>query len=161
VIITQTGNEVEGVSRSSQRDEMVETLKYAAELCGRADVTLTVEPLNGLVDHSGHFLQHIDESVNVIDRVDSPHVKLLFDVYHQQITEGNVTRNLIRYLDRIHHVHIADNPGRLQPGTGELNYGYIIGKLKDAGYGGVIGLECGYSMPTDEALAELRPLLDM
>lgn len=161
VIITQTGNERDDVSRDVQQQAMVETLKHAADRCERAGVTLVVEPLNGLVDHPGHFLQYSGEGADIIDRVGSDRVKLLFDVYHQQITEGNVIRNLTQYIDRIHHIHIADNPGRKQPGTGELHYGNILAKIRELGYEGVVGLECGFTKNTDEALHELKPLFDL
>ncbi|WP_391575172.1 TIM barrel protein, partial [Cohnella sp.] len=91
-IISQTGNVLDGVPRDQQRQAMVETLKLCAPLLEEAGMVLEVEPLNGLVDHAGHFLQRSDESVDVIDQVGSPNVKLVFDVYHQQITEGNVIR---------------------------------------------------------------------
>lgn len=155
-IITQTGNELVGVPREVQREAMIETLKQCAPLCEKADIVLEVEPLNGLVDHKGHFLQRSDEAVQIIDRVNSSHIKLVFDIYHQQITEGNVIRNSTEYLSRIHHYHIADNPGRNQPGTGELNYVNILQAIKNTGYHGYIGLECGYTKDTDEALEEFK-----
>ncbi|WP_338787078.1 TIM barrel protein [Metabacillus sp. FJAT-53654] len=151
-IITQTGNVIDGMSREIQQQAMVETLKQSASLCEEAGIILEVEPLNGLVDHRRHFLQYSDEAVSVIDQVNSQNVKLVFDVYHQQITEGNVIRNATNYIDRISHYHIADNPGRNQPGTGELNYINILNAIKDTGYDGYVGLECGYTIDTDEAL---------
>ncbi|TVY01217.1 TIM barrel protein [Cohnella terricola] len=155
-VISQTGNEIEGLSRDKQRQTMVETLKQCAPLFEEAGIVLEVEPLNGLVDHAGHFLQRSDESVEVIDQVGSPNVKLVFDVYHQQITEGNVIRNATGYADRINHYHIADNPGRMQPGTGELNYVHILRAIKNTGFTGFVGLECGYTIDTDEAIAGFK-----
>jgi len=155
-VISQTGNVLQGVSRDTQRQVMVETLKRAAPLFEEAGIVLEVEPLNGLVDHQGHFLQRSDESVDVIDQVDSPNVKLVFDVYHQQITEGNVIRNATGYIDRINHYHIADNPGRKQPGTGELNYVNILKAIKNTGFSGFIGLECGYTIDTDAAVQQFK-----
>jgi len=155
-LITQTGNVMDGVPREVQQQAMIETLKQCASLCEEAGIVLEVEPLNGLVDHKGHFLQYSDEAVSIIDQVDSPNVKLVFDVYHQQITEGNVIRNATNYLDRINHYHIADNPGRKQPGTGELNYVNILNAIKETGYGGFVGLECGYTIDTDKALEEFK-----
>src|SRR5699024_2840131 len=125
-------------------------------LCEAAGIVLEVEPLNGLVDHPGHFLQRSDEAVEIIDQVNSPYVKLVFDVYHQQITEGNVIRNATQYMEQINHYHIADNPGRNQPGTGELNYINILNAIQDTGYDGFIGLECGYTIDTDEALIDFK-----
>lgn len=155
-IISQTGNELEGVPRDVQAAAMVETLKRCAPLMEKAGIVLEVEPLNGLVDHHGHFLQRSDESVDVIDRVDSPNVKLVFDVYHQQITEGNVIRNATGYVERINHYHIADNPGRKQPGTGELNYVNILRAIKETGFSGYIGLECGYTIDPMEAVRQFK-----
>lgn len=155
-IISQTGNEIKGLPREVQRRAMVETLKRCAPLCEEAGVVLELEPLNGLVDHAGHYLQRSDEAAEIIDQVGSPHVKLVFDVYHQQITEGNVIRNATRYSDRINHYHIADNPGRKQPGTGELNYVNILKAIKETGYQGFIGLECGYTVDTDQALNDFK-----
>lgn len=155
-IITQTGNFIEGVDRTAQLNAMIETLKECALLCEEAGVVLEIEPLNGLVDHHGHFLQRSDEAAEMIDQVDSPYVKLVFDVYHQQITEGNVIRNATNYIEQINHFHIADNPGRNQPGTGELNYINILNAIKDTGYEGFVGLECGYTVDTDVALLEFK-----
>lgn len=155
-IISQTGNELDGVSRETQRQAMVETLKRCAPWLEEAGIVLEVEPLNGLVDHAGHFLQRSDESVDVIDQVGSPNVKLVFDVYHQQITEGNVIRNAIGYIDRINHYHIADNPGRKQLGTGELNYVNILRAIKQTGFAGFVGLECGYTIDTDLAVEQYK-----
>lgn len=155
-IITQTGQEMIGISREKQTNDMVETLKRCAALCEEAGVVLEVEPLNGLINHPGHFLQYSAESAEVIDRVGSPYIKLVFDVYHQQITEGNVIRNAVAYKDRINHYHIADNPGRKQPGTGELNYVNILKAIKETGFDGFVGLECGYTIDTDEALNQFK-----
>ncbi|TMV52315.1 TIM barrel protein [Paenibacillus mesophilus] len=155
-IITQTGQEMPGISREKQKNDMMETLKRCAVLCEEAGVVLELEPLNGLVNHPGHFLQYSDESAEVIDRVGSPFIKLVFDVYHQQITEGNVIRNAVAYIDRIHHFHIADNPGRKQPGTGELNYLNILKAIKQTGFDGFVALECGYTIDTDEALHQFK-----
>ncbi|GGH81849.1 hydroxypyruvate isomerase [Pullulanibacillus pueri] len=155
-MITQTGNAIEGVSREQQRSTMVETLKQCAPLLEEAGVILEIEPLNGLVDHAGHYLQRSDEAVSIIDEVDSPNIKLVFDVYHQQITEGNVIRNATQYVERINHYHIADNPGRKQPGTGELNYVNILRAIQETGFDGFVGLECGYTIETDQAIEQFK-----
>ncbi len=155
-IISQTGNFIEGVDRATQKNTMIETLKVCALLCENAGVVLEIEPLNGLIDHQGHFLQRSDEAAEIIDQVNSSHVKLVFDIYHQQITEGNVINNATKYIERINHYHIADNPGRNQPGTGELNYVNILRAIKETGYDGYMGLECGYTIDTDEALLDFK-----
>lgn len=155
-IITQTGNVIPSKSREDQQLAMIETLKQCAPLCEEADVTLEIEPLNGLVDHRGHFLQQSGESAYVIEQVGSSHIKLVFDVYHQQITEGNIIRNITKHYKTINHFHIADNPGRNQPGTGELNYLNILRTIKELNYTGFIGLEGSYTIDTDEALNEFK-----
>lgn len=155
-IITQTGQERPGISREKQKADMIETLKRCGELCEKVGAVLELEPLNALVNHPGHFLQASDEAADMIDRVGSPYVKMVFDIYHQQITEGNVTRNAVAYIDRIHHFHIADNPGRKQPGTGELNFVNILKAIKETGFDGFVALECGYTIDTDEALAQFK-----
>src|SRR4029077_17233792 len=111
--------------------------------------TVVLEPLNVLVDHAGYYLVTTAEGLEIVDEVASPNVKLLFDIYHQQISEGNVIRNLTENLAKIGHVHAADNPGRHEPGTGELNYAVIFRALDAAGYDGHVGLE--YRPSTDPA----------
>jgi hydroxypyruvate isomerase len=155
-VISQTGNAIDGMPRERQRRTMIETLKRCAPLLEAAGIVLELEPLNGLVNHPGHFLQRSDEAVQIVDAVGSPHVRLVFDVYHQQITEGNVIRNATGYIGRINHFHIADNPGRMQPGTGELNYVNILRAIRDTGFDGYVGLECGYTIDTDEALEQFK-----
>lgn len=160
-IITQTGNVMPGKSRGTQRQVMIETLKQCAPYLEAADVTLEIEPLNGLIDHPGHFLQKSDESADIINEVASSHVKLLFDVYHQQVTEGNIINNLTTHYEAINHIHIADNPGRNQPGTGELNYQMILSKIKALGYTGYIGLESNFTIDTDKALDRFNKKIRM
>lgn len=155
-IITQTGNVIADIPRIKQEEVMVETLKQCAYLCEEADITLEIEPLNGLVDHPGHFLQTSKESANIIERVDSSHVKLVFDVYHQQITEGNIISNIKEYYESINHFHIADNPGRTEAGTGELNFINILRTVRDLDYQGYIGLEGRYTIDTDKAIDQFK-----
>lgn len=154
-IITQTGNYQEGVDRTLQQNTMIETLKQCADMCEKANVTLELEPLNNL-DHQGHFLQKSAEAAYIIDQVNHSHVRFLYDVYHQQITEGDIIRNLTAHTDRISHYHIADNPGRNEPGTGELNFINILKAIKQTDYDGFVGLECGYTIDTDQALNTLK-----
>lgn len=140
-LLCTVGQEIAGVDRSEQRRAIVDKLKAGAPLLEDAGVSAVVEPLNILVDHKGYYLSSSAEGLNIIDAVGSPNVRLLFDVYHQQITEGNVTQNLTTHIDRIGYIHIADVPGRHEPGTGELNYANIFKAIEGAGYRGFIGLE--------------------
>lgn len=140
-LIITVGQARDGVDQSAQRDAIVSVLKSVSEDAERANVTLGVEPLNTTVDHPGYFLSSSYEGYDIVDFVGSPNVRLLFDIYHQQVTEGNVTANLTSHLDRIGYIHIADVPGRHEPGTGELNYDNVLGALTDAGYDGYVGCE--------------------
>lgn len=152
-LIATTGDELPDVPRAKQHDSVVAGLKKVAPLAEQAGMVLVLEPLNLLVDHQGYYLSTSSEGFDIIRQVDSPAVRLLFDVYHQQVTEGNVTANMLANLDLIGHVHVADVPGRHEPGTGELNYGNICRMLQDAGYDGYVGLEF---RPTKSSLEVLR-----
>ncbi len=155
-ILSQTGNYIEGISRQNQLEHMIETLKRAASMCEEAGIVLEIEPLNALVNQKGYFLQRSDEAARVIDEVRSDHVKLCFDIYHQQVTEGNVTRNAVGLVDRINHYHIADNPGRNEPGTGELNYKNILRAIQQTGFDGYVGIECTFIEDPDIVLPRLK-----
>lgn len=157
-LLVTTGNEQQGTPREAQREMIVAKLQAAAPLLEDAGVTAVLEPLNVLVDHAGYYLVTTAEGLEIVDAVGSPNVKLLFDIYHQQITEGNVIRNLTGNIDRIGHVHAADNPGRNEPGTGELNYGVIFRKLDEAGYDGYVGLEY---RPSKDPAETLRSVLSV
>jgi hydroxypyruvate isomerase len=156
VLLTTVGNERAGLPRAEQHAAIVRKLKAAAPLLEDAGVTAAVEPLNLLVDHKGYYLATTEEGLEIVDAVGSPNVRLLFDIYHQQITEGHVTARLTASIAKIGHIHVADNPGRHEPGTGELNYANIFAAIAAAGYDGYIGLE--YS-PLAEPAASLRRTL--
>lgn len=151
-LLVTTGNEQPGVPRAAQHEMIVAKLQAAAPLLEDAGVTAVLEPLNLLVDHAGYYLSTTAEGLQIVDEVGSPNLKLLFDVYHQQITEGNVIRNLTSNIAKIGHVHVADNPGRNEPGTGELNYAVIFRKLDETGYNGYVGLEYRPSRDPAETL---------
>lgn len=141
LIISQVGNAVPGESRESQLETIAAGLKEAAIIVERAGMTLLIEPLNAMYDHPGYFLTNTEEAIRVLRMVSSPNVKLLFDVYHQQVTEGNILNNIESNIDWIGHFHIADVPGRHEPGTGELNYPVILDRILKSGYEGFVGLE--------------------
>jgi hydroxypyruvate isomerase len=155
-LIVTTGNEQPGVDRAAQRELIVAKLQAAAPMLEDAGVCAVLEPLNVLVDHPGYFLVHSAEALGLVREVGSPNVQLLFDVYHQQISEGNVTRNLLAALPELGHIHIADNPGRHEPGTGELCYSHLFRCLDESGYGGWVGLEF---TPSDDAASAIRSTL--
>jgi hydroxypyruvate isomerase len=151
VIISQVGNELPGVPRQEQHDSIVTGLQSAAKTLNGSGMTLVIEPLNTLVDHAGYYLTRSDETAEILGKVGSENVKMLFDVYHQQITEGNVISNIRRHASLIGHYHIADVPGRHEPGTGELNYDNILAAITGTGYDGCAGLEFFPSGPDHAA----------
>lgn len=155
-IISQTGNHLPGIVREQQRSVMIETLKQCAPLCEAANVILELEPLNSLVNHPGYYLQNSKEAVEVITSVNSSNIKICFDIYHQQVSEGNVINNATKYVNHINHYHVADNPGRTEPGIGELNYHNILKAIRDTEFNGFIGLECKYTKKTDECISDFK-----
>jgi hydroxypyruvate isomerase len=119
----------------------IELLSALAPLAEDAGVVLLCEPLNTLVDHKGYSLYSTRAGVEMVQAVNSPNVKLLYDAYHMQIMEGNIIDTIRKNVQCFGHFHIADVPGRHQPGTGEMNYGNIIHALKESGYQGAVGFE--------------------
>ena len=119
-------------------------------------MTLVIEPLNVLVNHKGHYLSTSTEGFQILGEVGSPNIQLLFDIYHQQITEGNLIQNITRNIEKIGHFHVADVPGRHEPGTGEINYSNVFGAIVKAGYTGFVGLEM---WPTIDQATAIRQTL--
>jgi hydroxypyruvate isomerase len=156
-IIAQVGSELKDVPRAQQHDNCVQAFRAAAPFCEDADVTLTIETLNVLVDHKGYYLATSEEGFRMVDEVNSPRVRLLFDIYHQQITEGNLIANITGNIAKIGHFHVADVPGRHQPGTGEINYLNVFRAIARTGYAGFLGLEMwptiGHTQAVQEAIA--------
>jgi hydroxypyruvate isomerase len=128
----------------------VENLTWAAGLVGESDITLHVEQLNP-IETPGFFLDNLAVAEQLLADVASPHLRIQFDVYHVQRTQGNVVATLRRLIDRVGHVQIADSPGRGEPGTGELAYRYILGELDSLGYPGRVGLEYRPTLPIEES----------
>ncbi len=145
-VTTLTGPALPGVSRSSQRRSAIEGLKQAAGILEKTELALVVEPLNH-IDHPGFFMTHSDELAEIIAAVNSKHVRMLFDLYHLQITEGNLINNFRAYHELVGYVQTGDVPGRKEPGTGEVNYRNVFKAIHDVGYRGIIGMEHGTSLP--------------
>lgn len=122
-------------------ETMAETLKRLAPPAEKAGVTLLLEALNTRVDHTGNFLSSTTQAAEIIDSIGSRWIKILYDIYHMQTMEGNIIDTLRRYIDRIGYIHIADVPGRHEPGTGEINFPNVMAALRQLGYGGFVGFE--------------------
>lgn len=130
-----------------QTANVVETLRRGAEICEPAGLVMVLEPLNPWRDHPGMFLSKIPQAYLICKAVASPSCKILFDIYHQQITEGNLIPNIDHAWDEIAYFQVGDNPGRNEPGTGEIHYKNIFRHLHAKGYQGVLGMEHGNSQP--------------
>ena len=140
-LIVTVGQERDDIPRAEQHANIVKACKAVAPLFEDAGMILCIEPLNVLVNHKGYFLYSSKEGFEIVDEVGSPNVKILFDIYHQQISEGNVIRNITNNIDKIGHFHVADVPGRHQPGTGEINYHNVFKAIAESGYDAYLGLE--------------------
>jgi hydroxypyruvate isomerase len=138
------GVEARNLPVGVQTANVVEALKRAAGVCEASGLVLVCEPLNWR-DHPGLFLRYSDQAYAIMKAVASPSCKILFDVYHQQATEGNLLENIDRCWDEIAYFQVGDNPGRREPGTGEINYRAIFRRLWAGGYRGVVGMEHGKS----------------
>ena len=152
-LISQVGDFLPQVSRQDQHDSLVDGLREAAPMLEAAGVTLVIEPLNELIDHPGYYLVRSDEAFKIVDTVGSPNVKVVFDIYHQQISEGQLIANLTANIDRIGHFHAAGNPGRHELTRGELHYPSIFAAIQETTYEGFVGLEY---WPVDDALTGLK-----
>ena len=145
-LITQVGKDT-GAPREEQHASIVAGLKAAGPILEKYDVTIMIEPLNTYVNHPGYYLWSAVEAFEIIREVDHPKVKVIYDIYHQQVMEGNIIPNITKNLDCIAHLHAAGHPGRNEMQYGESDYKNIIKAVDAAGYTGALGLE-------------YRPLLD-
>ena len=129
-----------------QTANVVETLRRASAILEPHGLVMVLEPLNPR-DHPGLFLTEMAQAYNICRAVDSPACKILDDLYHQQITEGNLIPNIDAAWDEIAYFQIGDNPGRKEPTTGEINYLNVFKHIHDKGFTGVMGMEHGNSQP--------------
>jgi hydroxypyruvate isomerase len=127
-----------------------------AELGATSNVVYCLEVLNTKVDHPGYSINLIENAVNLVKEVNSPYIKILFDIYHTSLEEGNVAELLRAHHEQIGHIHVADVPGRHEPGTGEINYPFLANVLREVGYAGAVGLEAFPLENSDLALERFR-----
>ncbi len=136
-----SGLSAAGKTYQEQYASLTEGIKRAADLIAAAKLTLLVEPLNSLVDHPGCFLSCCVDGLKLVKEINLPHVRMLFDIYHEQVMRGNVIRTITEAAPYVSVFHVADNPGRNDPGTGELNFPNIYQAIRKTGYSGYIGME--------------------
>ena len=142
---------------AQQTENCIDVLKRAAEMLDKTNMTLVLEPLNHKVDHAGYFVVYSEHAGEIIAGVNHPRVKILFDMYHQQISEGNIINHIDQYWDLIGYFQTGDVPGRREPYTGEMNYQNIFRHIYKKGYKGLLGLEHSMSETGD---AGFRKVVD-
>ncbi len=145
------GKRDEKIPLADQRRVMIENLRYAASELGKHDIRLVIEMLNPY-DMPGFMIASPREAFAIQDEAASPNLKIQYDVYHAQRNEGELANTFQKNLARIGHVQIADNPGRHQPGTGEINYRFLFDWMDKVGYTGYVGLEYIPEGTTEQSL---------
>lgn len=169
-LVVLSGFKVKHLSRAQQHASIVEGLKRGAELASRAGITLIVEPINTLAkieplnptgnNHADYFLDRPTEAFEIMLKVDSPFVKVLYDIYHAQIMEGNLVETIRQHHSLIAHVHIGDVPGRNEPGTGEINSANVFRALHEVGFEGYAGMEYIPRIDAMQTLADVKQMAD-
>lgn len=137
---------------------MFDTLKACAKIAEESGVLMNLEPLNVTTDHVGNFLQTTRMAAEITRLIGSPKLKVLYDAYHMQLNEGSLCDNIRAYGDQFGHIHVADAPGRHEPGTGEINYANVFACLEETGYTGLVGFELIPKTTTAEAVKAIMKL---
>jgi len=145
----------ENLHHDYQTANVVDNLRYCAEIFEPAGLTMVLEPLNTLKDHPGLFLNGIPQAYEICKAVNSPYIKIVDDIYHQQISEGNLIPNIEAAYSYIGAFHLGDNPGRNEPTTGEINFKNIFKYLYNKGYDGTLCMEHGKSISGVEGEARV------
>jgi hydroxypyruvate isomerase len=162
-LVILTGFKVPRLSRQEQRASIVEGLKRAHDVVAPQRVSLLLEVINTLAaveplyprgnNHADYYLDRTPEAFGIIREVDSPYVKVLYDIYHTQIMEGNLIETIRKNIRDIAHFHVGDVPGRHEPGTGEINYANVFKAIRDTGFSDFVAMEY---VPSKDAMTTLR-----
>jgi len=144
-----------GASDELLRKTFVTNLKYAAAELKKAGLKLLIEPIN-TYDIPGFYLNRTAQAISIMDEVGADNLFLQYDIYHAQRSEGELAATLEKHLARIGHIQVADNPGRNEPGTGEIHYPFLFGHLDRIGYKGYVGCEYKPKSSTEDGLAWLE-----
>jgi hydroxypyruvate isomerase len=158
VLIAQTGDDLAGRSRAEQRAALTACLTCAADVLKGSGVVLAIEPLNTRIDHKGYYLASTTEGIDIIDDVGRPEIRIVYDIYHSAVMDEEIGEVLAGRVDRVAHAHLADAPGRHEPGSGSMDWQRRVEWLEANGYVGMIGLEYMPTKETVASLAELRAL---
>ena len=155
-IILLSGKVIDGAAAGSQHTASIEALKRAADVLSKANLVAVIEPIDRL-ENPTIYLDGVSEAFEIAKAVDSPNVRVLYDVYHEQRQFGNLIEKFEAHIDQVGLIHIADVPGRHEPGTGEINYQNIYRKLKQLDYRSTIAMEF---YPTGDMVETLRRARD-
>jgi hydroxypyruvate isomerase len=139
------------MTQEEKSEVMTENLRMLARHAEKANVTLLLEPLNTVLDHRGCFLDHSTLGVEIVKRIDSPNVRLLYDIYHMSMMGEDVVKEIDLSMEWIGYFHAADMPGRHQPGSGKIDFQAVKALLKRAGFDGFIGMEFSPLGPDEQA----------
>jgi hydroxypyruvate isomerase len=152
------GKTPQGVPPEKVRQTLVSNLQFAAAALEKEGIRLLIEPLNDR-DIPGFYLIHTQDALRLMEEVNHSNLWLQYDIYHMQIMEGNLTKTILNNLNRIAHIQLADNPGRHEPGTGEINFTNLFRSIDEAGYEGWIGCEYAPVGKTEDGLQWIKPYL--
>lgn len=148
-----------GVTPERLHTTFVSNLKFAAQKLKQSGIRLLIEPINSTRDMPGFYLNHTQQALNIIAEVGSDNLFLQYDIYHMQVMEGDLAATIEKNLKLIPHMQLADNPGRHEPGTGEINYPFLFDFLDRIGYSGWIGCEYKPLTTTDAGLGWIKQYL--
>lgn len=157
-MIVTTGNVLVDESWEATFHRARRRLRTLAAVCEDAGIKIFLEPLNPIVDHQGYWLTTMSQAADLVAEVDNPALTILYDLYHQQITEGNLIDNLRTYMPLVGHIHTAGVPGRHELVGGENDYGVLFAEIDRLGYEGYVGLEFRPTLSDEEAIAEAAAL---
>lgn len=156
-MIVLIGETISGMSREEQEENIFDCLEYVRDYVEREGITLVAEPLNA-TDRQNYFMPEAAPLMEILRRVNSPNIKMLYDIYHQHMT-GDFDMNFIKEnIDFIGHFHVADCPGRHEPGTGKVDYGSIISEINKTRYGRYVGLEYRATRNDEETFGFLEEI---
>ncbi|UVK41151.1 TIM barrel protein [Mesorhizobium sp. AR10] len=156
VLIVQAGDELPDVPRHDQKKALVETLALAGEMLEGSGVRIGLEPLNTLIDHPGYFLPSTVEGLEIVAATGRPEIGIVYDIYHSAVMSEETDVVIGSNIDRVFHIHIADHPGRNEPGTGGIDLKKRLDWLFTQGYSGFVGLEYRPIAPTAQSVAACR-----
>ena len=139
---------------------MVSTLVRVAPILEESGITMYLEPLNNLGRNAGLFLIDARMTAHIVRAVGSKNIKMLCDLYHMQIMHGDLERSMTENLDIMDYIHIGDAPGRHEPGTGEINYEFLLNSLKEKGFDGIVCFEFEPALNTETAMVNMKCLMN-